>query len=87
MIPIPNLLIPLKIRSMVGLIPLFAVETLEPEFLDQVPEFKSRMEWFLKYRPDLAKLVSRWTVPGQGERRLLSLLMHRSVIASDYKLR
>ncbi len=69
-----NELIPLKIRSMVGLIPLFAVETLEPEFLDQVPEFKSRMEWFLKYRPDLAKLVSRWTVPGQGERRLLSLL-------------
>ena len=66
--------IPLKVRSMVGLIPLFAVETLEPELLDQVPEFKGRMEWFLNNRPDLAGLVSRWNEPGMGERRLLSLL-------------
>ncbi len=66
--------VPLKVRSMVGLIPLFAVETLEPELLDQVPEFKQRLEWFLNYRPDLASLVSRWHEPGSGERRLLSLL-------------
>ena len=66
--------IPLKVRSMVGLIPLFAVETLEPALLDTVPEFKRRMEWFLNYRPDLASLVSRWNEPGLGERRLLSLL-------------
>src|SRR5436190_19492203 len=45
---------PLKVRSMVGLIPLFAVETLEPELLDKVTEFKRRLEWFLSYRPDLA---------------------------------
>ncbi len=64
----------LKIRSLVGLIPLFAVEILEPELLAQVPEFKRRLTWFLNYRPDLASLVSRWNEPGRGERRLLSLL-------------
>jgi hypothetical protein len=67
-------MIPMRIRSMVGLIPLFAVETLEPSLLDQVPDFKGRLEWFLRYRPDLAALVSRWQEPGLGERRLLSLL-------------
>ncbi len=66
--------VPLKVRSMVGLIPLFAVETLEPELLDKVPEFKRRLEWFLDYRPDLAALVSHWNEPGRGQRRLLSLL-------------
>ena len=65
---------PLKVRSMVGLIPLFAVETLEPELLERVPEFAARLEWFLNYRPDLAKLVSHWDQPGRGKRRLLSLL-------------
>ena len=64
----------LKVRSMVGLIPLFAVETLEPDLLDKLPQFKERLIWFLNYRPDLARLVSRWTEPGLGERRLLSLL-------------
>ncbi len=67
-------LIRLKIHSMVGLIPMFAVETLEPDFLEKVPEFKERLEWFLKHRTDLASLVSRWHEPGAGERRLLSLL-------------
>jgi hypothetical protein len=65
---------PLRIRSMVGLIPLFAVETLEHELLEQLPEFYARLEWFLNYRPDLAKLVSRWKVCGHRERHLLSLL-------------
>jgi hypothetical protein len=67
-------MVSLKVRSMVGLIPLFAVETLEPELLEQLPGFKERLEWFLDYRPDLAGLVSRWSEPGRGERRLLSLL-------------
>ncbi len=65
---------PLKVRSMVGLIPLFAVEVLEPELLARVPGFAERLRWFLDYRPDLASLVSRWDQPGGGERRLLSLL-------------
>ena len=66
--------IPLKVRSMVGLIPLFAVETLEPELLARLPDFTARMEWYLQYRPDLARLVSRWQEPGLGRRNLLSLL-------------
>lgn len=66
--------IPLKVRSMVGLIPLFAVETIEPEMLEQLPDFAKRLKWFLNHRPDLANLVSRWHEPGKGDRRLLSLL-------------
>ena len=66
--------LPIKIRSMVGLIPLFAVETLDPELLKQLPDFARRLQWFLNSRPDLAKLVSRWQEHGQGERQLLSLL-------------
>jgi hypothetical protein len=65
---------PLRVRSMVGLIPLFAVETLEPELLERVPQFRRRLEWFLNYRPDLARLVSHWDEEGRGKRRLLSLL-------------
>ena len=65
---------PLKIRSMVGLIPLFAVETIEECMLDELPSFAGRLKWFLNYRPDLAKLVSRWEEPGEGERHLLSML-------------
>jgi hypothetical protein len=67
-------MIPLKIRSMVGLIPLFAVETLEPSLLARVPDFKRRLEWVMRNRPDLATLVSRWHEPRAGERHLLSLM-------------
>ncbi len=66
--------VPLKLRSMVGLIPLFAVEVIEPEIINHAPGFAARMEWFLNYRKDLAGLVSRWSVEGKGERRLFSLL-------------
>jgi hypothetical protein len=91
--------IPLKVRSMVGLIPLFAVETLEPELLDPVPGFTKRLEWYLNHRPELAALISRWSAPGVGDRRLLSLLRgHRmkevlrrmldeSEFLSDYGIR
>lgn len=64
----------MRIRSMVGLIPLFAVETLDVEMLHALPEFRERMDWFLKNRPDLAGLVSRWQERKSGERHLLSLL-------------
>jgi hypothetical protein len=65
---------PLKVRSLISLIPLFAVETLEPDLLKQLPDFAGRLKWFLDSRPDLANLVSRWNEPGAGERHLLSLL-------------
>jgi len=64
---------PLRVRSLVGLMPLLAVETLEPEVLDALPGFKERLEWYLTNRPDLASLVSRWQVPGTGSRRLIAL--------------
>jgi Glycosyl hydrolase family 63 C-terminal domain len=73
-LPDGGAIVPLRVRSMVGLIPLFAVETLEPDHLEGLPQFKARLEWFLNYRPDLAGLVSRWHEPGLGDRRLLSLL-------------
>jgi hypothetical protein len=66
--------IPLKVRSMVGLIPLFAVTTIEPSVLERLPGFRRRMQWFLQHRPDLARLVSHWQQPGMGERRLLAIL-------------
>jgi len=65
---------PMKVRSMVGLIPLFAVETLEPEQLDRLPDFKRRMEWFIANRSDLTQNVACMRTPGNGERRLLSIV-------------
>src|SRR5262245_10877475 len=65
---------PMKVRSMVGLIPLFAVETLEPELLDRLPDFKRRMEWFIQNRPDLTANVACMRTPGNAERRLLSIV-------------
>ena len=56
---------PLKVRSMVGLIPLFAVETLEPEVLDKLPGFKKRLEWFIDNRPDLTEHTACMRTPGQ----------------------
>ena len=66
--------VPLRVRSLVGLAPLFAVETLEPETLEKLPVFRKRLDWLLTNRPDLAKLVSRWHEEGRGDRHLLSLL-------------
>lgn len=68
----PNQL--MKIRSMVGLIPLYAVEILRDENYKHLDEFRARLEFFLKERPRLASLVSRWESQGKGERRLLSIL-------------
>jgi len=64
--------VPLKVRSMVGLIPLFAVETLEAELLNDLPDFKRRLVWFLQNRPDLTTGCIRSI--GQGDRQLLSVV-------------
>jgi hypothetical protein len=64
----------MKVRSMVGLIPLFAVETLEPKLLDRLPGFKRRMQWFIENRPDLIGSVACMSTGGQSERRLLSIV-------------
>src|ERR1700684_2947002 len=65
---------PMKIRSMVGLIPLFAVETLEPEVLDRLPGFTRRLQWFIDNRPDLTADLACMSTEGTGERRLLSIV-------------
>lgn len=64
----------LKVRSMVGLIPLFAVEIIETSVLKELPEFEERMQWFLEHRPDLASLVSRFKEKNEDEKILLSLV-------------
>jgi Glycosyl hydrolase family 63 C-terminal domain len=65
--------LPLKVRSLVGLMPLLAVETIQWQLIDGLPGFKHRLEWYLEHRPDLAGLVSRWQEPGMKERRLVAL--------------
>jgi hypothetical protein len=65
---------PMKIRSMVGLIPLFAIETLEPEMLDKLPGFKRRMDWFIENREDLTSNVACMRTTGRRERRLLAVV-------------
>ncbi|MBM3167646.1 MAG: glucosidase [Bacteroidetes bacterium] len=64
----------LKVRSIVGLIPLFAVEPIREEMFDNLPEFKKRLDFFLRVKPKLASLVSSWIQPGYEKRRLFSLL-------------
>jgi hypothetical protein len=76
----------LKIRSMVGLIPLFAVEVIDDEILQQLPEFAQRLNWLLDNRPDLAALVSRWHEKGSGEKHLLSLLRGHRVKRILYRM-
>jgi hypothetical protein len=66
--------VPLRIRSVVGLIPLFAVETLEPRVLERLPGFRRRMEWFIENRPDLTRNVASMKISGRGERKLLSIV-------------
>jgi hypothetical protein len=66
--------IPLRVRSLVGLIPLFAVEVLDASVIAQLPHFSARLHWFLEHRPHLARLVSRWHDASTGETHLLSLL-------------
>ena len=63
-----------RIRSMVGLIPLCAVATLDSDHLDGLPAFSRRMQWFLDHRPEFAASVARMHVAGHGECRLLSLV-------------
>jgi hypothetical protein len=74
---------PIRIRSMVGLIPLFAVETLDSDLLEELPDFKKRMEWFLENRPDLTDNIACMRTKGMGERRLMAIVFQarlRSVL-------
>jgi Glycosyl hydrolase family 63 C-terminal domain len=65
--------VPLKVRSIVGLIPLFAVETLEPKVSSKLEGFTRRLNWFVEHRKDLTHNVACMQTSGEGERRLLSI--------------
>ncbi len=65
---------PMRIRSMVGLIPLFAVETLDADVIASLPGFKRRMDWFIENRPDLTSNVASMRETGLEDRRLLSIV-------------
>ncbi len=91
--------IELKVRSMVGLIPLFAVEILDPETIQQLPNFKKRLEWFIQNRPDLRRNVACMETRGVGATRLLAIasrdklqrilqkMLDESEFLSDYGIR
>ena len=64
----------LRLRTIVGLIPMFAVEVIDDEMLEKLPKFKTRMQWVLDNKPELAALVSHWEVKGDKSKHLLSLL-------------
>jgi len=64
----------LRTRSLVGLIPLLAVETLDNDLLEKLPEFRARMEWFISHRPDLTQSAASLKQLGQSSRRLLSVV-------------
>jgi len=64
----------LRIRSMVGLIPLFAVETLEPEIVNRLPGFKRRMQWFIDNHADAPEHIEMSERSSRGVRYLLSLV-------------
>ena len=65
--------IPMRVRSMVGLIPLYAVQTMEPEVLDRMPAFRRRLHWFIDNRPDLTENLACMHTRGTKERRLFSI--------------
>ncbi len=71
---------PMKVRSLVGLIPLYAMETLEQEAIDRLPGFKKRMEWFIQHRPDMCDSLASLTHQGVSERRLLSLVQRDKLV-------
>ncbi len=64
---------PMKVRSLVGLAPLFAVGTLEPKILEKLPDFRRRTEWFILNRPDLTSGIACMQSLGVGDRRLLAI--------------
>jgi hypothetical protein len=66
--------LPLKVRSMVGLIPLLAVQTIEPEVFDKLEGFERRLDWFVEHRKDLTHNVACMRTPGERDRLLLSIV-------------
>ncbi|MBC7796618.1 MAG: glucosidase, partial [Pyrinomonadaceae bacterium] len=89
----------LKVRSMVGLIPLFGVATLDAVDFDELPDFKRRIEWFLKHRSELTDSIECLQTAGKNGRRILAivnrdrlkrvlrLMLDETEFLSDYGIR
>jgi hypothetical protein len=89
---------PMRVRSLVGLIPLFAVETLDSELIDTLPGFKRRMQYFIEDLPEFGDYVETVTTPTNIRRFLslvnrdrlrcvLSLMLDESEFLSAYGIR
>lgn len=76
----------LKIRSMVGLLPLFAVEVIDDELLHRLPDFAKRLNWLFDNRPGMAALVSRWHEKNPDQKHLLSLLRGHRIKRILYRM-
>lgn len=72
---------PLKVRSLVGLLPLFAVETIPPELVEKAPIFMRRAEWFVSKHPKECYNLPCFHREGEGKRRLLSILTQEKLIS------
>jgi len=91
--------IPLQVRSMVGLIPLFAISILDSGLIDRLPSFKRRMEWFINNWEQTGNHIETTQETGQGENlllaivnreklgRILSTMLDESEFLSEYGLR
>jgi hypothetical protein len=66
--------VPVRARSLVGLMPLMAVHAIDLDYGKSLPKFAEALSWFFHHRPDLARLVSRWMEPGEKGSALLALL-------------
>jgi hypothetical protein len=64
----------IRVRSLVGLIPLLAVETMDPETLERLPDFRARLEWFFKWRADLVGDAASVARSGEADRRLFAIV-------------
>lgn len=77
-----NDVIPLRIRSMVGLLPLFAVETIEMVILESMPIFKRRMEWFISQRSNYTSMMTCTNDPELGPIHLMSILTKERLVST-----
>jgi hypothetical protein len=85
---------PLRVRSMVGLIPLYAVEVLHADVIERLPKFRKRLQWVLENRGDLAQLVGRSDkklllalLTRERMERVLTRMLDESEFLSDYGVR
>jgi hypothetical protein len=71
----------LRIRSLVGLLPLIAAEVIPDSLFQRFPEFRARADWYIQHRPEMARLVSNWRAPNAQGDRLLAVLRRRRLNA------